>query len=149
MVDEALNPAILITGGEGGIHACDCLHGRMVPEKRPNGKIDPSRGPRGAAGGRVAVYRLMREDNLWKFVVTTDPPYNVRVEHRSNKPIAAGMSSLVGLHHHHSFDVHRGASKAMGPASPYETVVWAMQSDKSSMLENLLGLIIDPVFSKS
>jgi len=72
-------------------------------------------------------------------LVNTDPPYNVRVEPRSNNAIAAGLSSFVapqqgkggttygltsnqrlsramagkkGLHHHQSFDLHRGASKA-------------------------------------
>jgi DNA modification methylase len=45
-------------------------------------------------------------------LVNTDPPYNVRVEPRSNNAIAAGLSSFAGLHHHQSFDVHRGASKA-------------------------------------
>jgi DNA modification methylase len=44
-------------------------------------------------------------------LVNTDPPYNVRVEPRSNNAIAAGLSSFAGLHHHQSFDVHRGASK--------------------------------------
>ncbi len=47
-------------------------------------------------------------------LVNTDPPYNVRVEPRSNNAIAAGLSSFAGLHHHQSFDVHRGASKAKG-----------------------------------
>src|SRR5579885_1648782 len=45
-------------------------------------------------------------------LVNTDPPYNVRVEPRSNNAIAAGLSSFAGLQHHQSFDVHRGASKA-------------------------------------
>src|SRR5579885_2780870 len=45
-------------------------------------------------------------------LVNTDPPYNVKVEPRSNNAIAAGLSSFAGLHHHQSFDVHRGASKA-------------------------------------
>ena len=71
-------------------------------------------------------------------LVNTDPPYNVRVEPRSNNAIAAGLSSFAnlandpdiahrarggesikreiahreGLKHHQSFDVHRGASKA-------------------------------------
>ncbi len=44
-------------------------------------------------------------------LVNTDPPYNVRVEPRSNNAIAAGLSSFAGLHHHQSFDVHRGVSK--------------------------------------
>lgn len=45
-------------------------------------------------------------------LINTDPPYNVRVEPRSNNAIAAGLSSFAGLQHHQSFDVHRGASKA-------------------------------------
>jgi DNA modification methylase len=71
-------------------------------------------------------------------LVNTDPPYNVRVEPRSNNAIAAGLSSFAnlandpdiahrarggesikreiahrkGLKHHQGFDLHRGASKA-------------------------------------
>jgi DNA modification methylase len=44
-------------------------------------------------------------------LVSTDPPYNVRVEPRSNNAIAAGNSSF-GLTHHQSFDVARDKSKA-------------------------------------
>ena len=42
-------------------------------------------------------------------LVNTDPPYNVRVEPRSNNAIAAGLSSFGehGLTHHQSFDLHR------------------------------------------
>jgi DNA modification methylase len=43
--------------------------------------------------------------------VNTDPPYNVRVEPRSNNAIAAGTSSF-GLSHHQSFDAARDGSKA-------------------------------------
>ncbi|MEK6799557.1 MAG: ParB N-terminal domain-containing protein, partial [Planctomycetota bacterium] len=54
-------------------------------------------------------------------LVNTDPPYNVKVEPRSNNAIAAGMSSFQAtgarrggkLMHHQSFDVARqGAKKA-------------------------------------
>ena len=47
-------------------------------------------------------------------LVNTDPPYNVKVEPRSNNAIAAGLSSFTGLTHHQSFDVHRGATHAHG-----------------------------------
>jgi DNA modification methylase len=60
-------------------------------------------------------------------LVNTDPPYNVKVEPRSNNAIAAGLSSFAGfgnnehapgagkgLTHHQSFDVHRGATHAHG-----------------------------------
>jgi len=48
-------------------------------------------------------------------LVNTDPPYNVRVEPRSNNAIAAGLSSFgePGLMHHQGFDVARqGVKKA-------------------------------------
>ena len=46
-------------------------------------------------------------------LVNTDPPYNVRVEPRSNNAIAAGLSSFGehGLMHHQSFDMHRAEKK--------------------------------------
>lgn len=47
-------------------------------------------------------------------LVNTDPPYNVRVEPRSNNAIAAGLSSFTKQKgkHHQSFDVKRHPSKA-------------------------------------
>ncbi|MBL7133992.1 MAG: ParB N-terminal domain-containing protein [Phycisphaerae bacterium] len=50
-------------------------------------------------------------------LVNTDPPYNVKVEPRSNNAIAAGLSSFPasdahhGLMHHQSFDVARQGKK--------------------------------------
>jgi DNA modification methylase len=46
-------------------------------------------------------------------LVNTDPPYNVRLEPRSNNAIAAGLSSFGehGLMHHQSFDLHRAEKK--------------------------------------
>lgn len=46
-------------------------------------------------------------------LVNTDPPYNVKVEPRSNNAIAAGLSSFGehGLMHHQSFDLHRLENK--------------------------------------
>lgn len=44
-------------------------------------------------------------------LVNTDPPYNVRVEPRSNNAIAAGLSSF-GTTHHQKLDVARFPSKA-------------------------------------
>jgi DNA modification methylase len=45
-------------------------------------------------------------------LVNTDPPYNVRVEPRSNNAIAAGQSSFQGTKHHQRFDVERHPEKA-------------------------------------
>jgi DNA modification methylase len=46
-------------------------------------------------------------------LANTDPPYNVRVEPRSNNAIAAGLSSFQGATHHQGLDVarHPGKSK--------------------------------------
>lgn len=41
----------------------------------------------------------------------TDPPYNVKVEPRSNNAIAAGLSSFQGTTHHQSMDVARHPEK--------------------------------------
>jgi DNA modification methylase len=45
-------------------------------------------------------------------LVNTDPPYNVRVEPRSNNAIAAGLSSFQGPKHHQKLDVVRHPEKA-------------------------------------
>jgi len=44
-------------------------------------------------------------------LVNTDPPYNVRVEPRSNNAIAAGLSSFSGTHHQ-KLDVSRHPEKS-------------------------------------
>jgi DNA modification methylase len=45
-------------------------------------------------------------------LVNTDPPYNVKVEPRSNNAIAAGLSSFPGASHHQKLDVARHPQKA-------------------------------------
>ena len=45
-------------------------------------------------------------------LVNTDPPYNVKVEPRSNNAIAAGLSSFQGTSHHQKLDVERHPEKA-------------------------------------
>lgn len=45
-------------------------------------------------------------------LVNMDPPYNVKVEPRSNNAIAAGLSSFQGATHHQSMDVARHPEKA-------------------------------------
>jgi DNA modification methylase len=45
-------------------------------------------------------------------LVNTDPPYNVKVEPRSNNAIAAGLSSFAGTTHHQKLDVERPPAKA-------------------------------------
>jgi DNA modification methylase len=45
-------------------------------------------------------------------VVNTDPPYNVRVEPRSNNAIAAGLSSFPTRMHHQALDLARHPRKA-------------------------------------
>jgi DNA modification methylase len=45
-------------------------------------------------------------------LLNTDPPYNVRVEPRSNNAIAAGLSSFPGTRHHQALDLARHPGKA-------------------------------------
>lgn len=45
-------------------------------------------------------------------LVNTDPPYNVKVEPRSNNAIAAGLSSFQGTSHHQSLDLERHPEKS-------------------------------------
>ena len=44
-------------------------------------------------------------------LVSTDPPYNVRVEPRSNNAIAAGLSSFNGPSHHQEMDLAQHPEK--------------------------------------
>ncbi len=64
----------------------------------------------GDAGSAPDVDRLL--DGQPVNLVNTDPPYNVRVEPRSNNAIAAGLSSFgePGMTHHQGFDLHRRPS---------------------------------------
>lgn len=51
-------------------------------------------------------------------MVNTDPPYNVKVEPRSNNAIAAGNSSFAKARdHHQKFDLARDPAKAKGTTS--------------------------------
>ncbi|MFM2094103.1 MAG: Modification methylase DpnIIB [Planctomycetota bacterium] len=45
-------------------------------------------------------------------LVNTDPPYNVKVEPRSNNAIAAGLSSFQGTSHHQGLDLARNPGKS-------------------------------------
>jgi DNA modification methylase len=56
------------------------------------------------------VDRLL--DGAAVHLVTTDPPYNVRVEPRSSNAISAGLSSFQGTTHHQSLDVSRHPEKS-------------------------------------
>ena len=47
-------------------------------------------------------------------LVNSDPPYNVRVEPRSNNAIAAGLSSFTGVTPHQKFDVAPYPEKSKG-----------------------------------
>jgi DNA modification methylase len=64
----------------------------------------------GDSGNPEHVDRLL--DGAKIHLAVTDPPYNVRVEPRSNNAIAAGLSSFQGTKHHQKFDVERHPEKA-------------------------------------
>ncbi|HEY1242191.1 MAG TPA: DNA methyltransferase [Bryobacteraceae bacterium] len=62
-------------------------------------------------------------------LVNTDPPYNVRVEPRSNNAIAAGLSSFAGLKHHQGFDLARGNAKAKATTKKMRPKDRALEND--------------------
>jgi DNA modification methylase len=64
----------------------------------------------GDSSKREDVDRLL--DGATVHLVHTDPPYNVKVEPRSNNAIAAGLSSFAGTQHHQSLDLARHPQKA-------------------------------------
>src|SRR5262249_30684953 len=64
----------------------------------------------GDAAKREDVDRLLAGASIQ--LVNTDPPYNVKVEPRSNNAIAAGLSSFTGTNHHQRLDVARHPEKA-------------------------------------
>jgi DNA modification methylase len=66
----------------------------------------------GDSSNREDVDRLVEREPI--DLVNTDPPYNVRVEPRSNNAIAAGISSFAGLQNHQKLDLKRDPSKAAG-----------------------------------
>lgn len=64
----------------------------------------------GDSASRTDVERLL--DGKHVHLVNTDPPYNVKVEPRSNNAIAAGLSSFELPSHHQKMDVARHPDKA-------------------------------------
>ncbi len=64
----------------------------------------------GDSGKPEDVDRLL--DGAVIHLVNTDPPYNVKVEPRSNNAIAAGLSSFAGTTHHQGLDLARHPEKA-------------------------------------
>ena len=63
----------------------------------------------GDSGSREDLDRLLGGERI--HLVNMDPPYNVKVEPRSNNAIAAGLSSFAPTHHQ-SMDAARDPSKA-------------------------------------
>jgi DNA modification methylase len=64
----------------------------------------------GDSGKADHVGRLI--DGATIHLVNTDPPYNVKVEPRSNNAIAAGLSSFQGTTHHQGLDLARHPEKS-------------------------------------
>ncbi len=64
----------------------------------------------GDSSKRADLDRLLEGARIQ--LVNSDPPYNVKVEPRSNNAIAAGLSSFSGTTHHQSLDVARHPTKA-------------------------------------
>ncbi len=64
----------------------------------------------GDSGSPADLDRLL--DGAKIHLVNSDPPYNVKVEPRSNNAIAAGLSSFAGPKHHQALDLARHPGKA-------------------------------------
>ncbi|MEX2186731.1 MAG: ParB N-terminal domain-containing protein [Pirellulales bacterium] len=64
----------------------------------------------GDSANAADVDRLL--DGATIHLVSTDPPYNVKVEPRSNNAIAAGLSSFQGTTHHQGLDLARHPEKS-------------------------------------
>jgi DNA modification methylase len=64
----------------------------------------------GDSGKAEDVDRLLEGAPI--HLVNTDPPYNVKVEPRSNNAIAAGLSSFQGTTHHQGLDLARHPEKS-------------------------------------
>ena len=100
------------------------LEGQTDPDEVPEPPDDPITQPGdlwilgdhrllcGNSGNPADVDRLL--DGATIQLVNTDPPYNVKVEPRSNNAIAAGLSSFAGTKHHQKFDVERHPEKSKG-----------------------------------
>lgn len=114
----------------------DAKHLQWLQSERIAGDIDPDSipdpppeaisilGDRWMAGDHVVlcgdasdteqVGKLVGDAQI--HLINTDPPYNVRVEPRSNNAIAAGLSSFGSFGNHQNFDFKRfpGKSKKTG-----------------------------------
>lgn len=100
----------------------DLIAGLVDPDEVPEPPDDPISQPGdlwflgnhrllcGDSAKAEDVDRLL--DGAAIHLVNTDPPYNVRVEPRSNNAIAAGLSSFQGTTHHQKLDVERHPEKA-------------------------------------
>ena len=97
-------------------------HGHCDPDQIPEPPDEPITQPGdlwllgshrllcGDAGSQSDLDRLLDGDTI--HLVNMDPPYNVRLEPRSNTAIAAGLSSFTNKKaqlHHQGFDQARGA----------------------------------------
>jgi DNA modification methylase len=81
-------------------------------------QLGPHRVMCGDSASRDDLDRLL--DGATISLVNTDPPYNVKVEPRSNNAIAAGLSSFAPSTHHQRFDAARNpkSRKATGKMRP-------------------------------
>jgi len=81
-------------------------------------------------------------------LVNTDPPYNVKVEPRSNNAIAAGLSSFGehGLTHHQSFDLHRMQKPAKTRAELTKLATQlGLDPEEARNIDVVAGLVYDGI----
>ena len=109
----------LLESIDGGVETGECDEDD-VPEPPPVATTQPGDVWRlgrhrllcGDSASPSDVDRLLAGQSIQ--LVNTDPPYNVKVEPRSNNAIAAGVSSFGKSTHHQKLDVARHPSKRKG-----------------------------------
>jgi DNA modification methylase len=123
--DQAAVQALLTSLAAGelvSLHGAAASAGLTDPDAIPEAPEEPRTQP--ADLWQLGEHRLLCSDSSQAAhvdrllggakvdLVHTDPPYNVKVEPRSNNAIAAGLSSFQGTRHHQRLDVVRQPGKA-------------------------------------
>ncbi len=110
LASNALREALGLTDGETDEDAVPEPPDAAVSERGKVYQLGRHRLMCGDSGSAEDVDRLLAGQTV--HLVNTDPPYNVKVEPRSNNAIAAGLSSFGGTTHHQKLDVERFPEKA-------------------------------------
>jgi DNA modification methylase len=99
-----------LPGGEAGPDAVPEPPDAAITQRGDLWRLGDHRLLCGDASQTADIDRLL--DGAPVHLVNSDPPYNVKVEPRSNNAIAVGRSSFAGTTHHQQLDAARHPGKA-------------------------------------